>query len=503
MKIKKLAIIILMTTIFIILDTKVFAKTGEINSKDVKLRKKPDSSSTILDIIYEGDEVEILEQEDGWYKIKAKTSLGKVTGYVSKKEVNVKEENIPNNVEEKKEVEENTNTETPKGETEIYETVSTGEKTETTQDVVISTNIEENNQYTLTQEVSIKPLPLINSREKAKLTGNITVIETINNWARIENDIESGWIRKNTLKGAITTIETTAQYQETQELPTDDQKQKEQPVEAQTTETAQEEKVPEATKNEEAKEQTQPKETEINKTGYVSADGLRVRKGPSTDTEEINSLSKNDKVEIIGQTGNWYKIKLNGKIGYVSVKYISDTKVPETTSRSGSTLKNETITQPEEVKKEETTQSKEKQEQETSSPETAEPEQTTSGISGAAIVEYAKQYLGYKYVAGGASPSKGFDCSGFTTYVYKHFGISLNRSSKDQIKNGVAVQKSDLQPGDLVVFNNDANTKIGHVGIYIGNGNFIHASNPSDGVKITTLLSGYYAQRYVGARRVI
>ena len=101
------------------------------------------------------------------------------------------------------------------------------------------------------------------------------------------------------------------------------------------------------------------------------------------------------------------------------------------------------------------------------------------------------------------SPETGFDCSGFTQYVYKHFGISLYRSSKDQIKNGVAVEKSDLQLGDLVIFNDEGNKAIGHVGIYIGGGDFIHASNPKDGVKITTLLSGYYKIRYVGARRVV
>ena len=87
--------------------------------------------------------------------------------------------------------------------------------------------------------------------------------------------------------------------------------------------------------------------------------------------------------------------------------------------------------------------------------------------------------------------------------MYKQFGASLYRTSKDQIKNGVAVDKNNLQPGDLVIFNNEANTAIGHVGIYIGDGDFIHASNPKDGVKITTLLSGYYKIRYVGARRVI
>ena len=114
-----------------------------------------------------------------------------------------------------------------------------------------------------------------------------------------------------------------------------------------------------------------------------------------------------------------------------------------------------------------------------------------------------KKYLGYKYVAGGSSPSTGFDCSGFTTYVFRNFGVSLNRSSKDQIKNGTAVSKSNLQPGDIVIFKNQGKTAIGHVGIYIGSGNFIHAANKKEGVVITALSSSYYSQRYVGARRVI
>ena len=122
---------------------------------------------------------------------------------------------------------------------------------------------------------------------------------------------------------------------------------------------------------------------------------------------------------------------------------------------------------------------------------------------GEQIVRYAEKFLGTPYTWGGTSPDTGFDCSGFTTYVFRNFGVSLNRSSKDQIKNGTAVSKSNLQPGDIVIFKNRGKTAIGHVGIYIGSGNFIHAANKKEGVVITALSSSYYSQRYVGARRVI
>lgn len=478
MKINKIAITILMTTLLIILGTKVQATTGTINSDAVKLRKEPESK-TVLDLLDEGKEVEILEQEGTWYKVKAPTELGKVTGYISEEFLEVKE--TVENQETSDNQENDTNTEVQ----ENVETAPTVLVTETN----TSNNIEENGKYTLEQEISIKRLPLINSKQKAKISGNITILEIINDWSRVESDIESGWIRTTTLKNLLVKTEETTQEPE-------------QTVEQQPTEVTPEESITEANdKTEQTEEVQESQETTINKVGYISAEGLKVRKGPSTDTEEITSLSKNDKVQIIGQSGKWYKIDLNGKIGYVSAKYISDTKLPETTSRSGSTLKNETseiVTEKEEEKEPEETV---KVEEKPATPVT--PETSTSGTTGTAVVEYAKQYLGYKYVSGGATPAKGFDCSGFTSYVYKNFGISLNRTSSDQIKNGVAVDKNDLQLGDIVLFNNDANTRIGHVGIYVGNGNFIHASNPSDGVKITTLTSGYYAKRYVGARRVI
>lgn len=478
-KVRNLAIIVLMITILMILSIKVEATTGEINSETVRLRKEPNSKSTILDQLDKGDKVEILDQKDGWYKIKAETEQGNVTGYISEKLIDVEKGKIPTDttVNEEKNttaeetntlVEETTNVDESK---DLMETsIESQENSEKLQTEGMTEKIEENKEYIVEQEIIIKALPLMNSREKAKTSGKIEVIEIINDWSRIENDTECGWIRTNTLKQVLKQVDIPAQEQQPEtEL--------KEPIITE----------PEISKQE--PEQKPNKEgTVANKTGYVTAEGLRVRKEPDSSSEELDSLKRNDKVEIIGQTGNWYKIKLNGEIGYVSSKYISDTKVPETTSRSGSSLK-----------KEETLAG---QNQETNE---AKPEEISeeSKSTGAEVVEYAKKYLGYKYVSGGSSPEKGFDCSGFTLYVYKHFGITLNRSSGAQIKNGIAVEKSDLQLGDIVLFNNDANTSIGHVGIYIGNGNFIHASNPKDGVKITTLTTGYYEKRYVGARRVI
>jgi cell wall-associated NlpC family hydrolase len=110
------------------------------------------------------------------------------------------------------------------------------------------------------------------------------------------------------------------------------------------------------------------------------------------------------------------------------------------------------------------------------------------------VVGIAMNYLGVPYVWGGASPS-GFDCSGFTMYVYAQVGISLPHNAAMQYGMGSPVGREFLQPGDLVFFNG-----LGHVGLYIGGGQFIHAPHTGDVVKISSL-TGWYASTYVGARR--
>jgi peptidoglycan DL-endopeptidase CwlO len=113
------------------------------------------------------------------------------------------------------------------------------------------------------------------------------------------------------------------------------------------------------------------------------------------------------------------------------------------------------------------------------------------------VVGIAMQYLGIPYQWGGESPSTGFDCSGFTYYVFSRVGVSLPRTVSAQYGVGASVSRSQLAPGDLVFFNG-----LGHVGIYIGGNQFIHSPHTGDVVKISSI-TGYYSSNWVGARRVL
>ncbi|MBZ9609439.1 NlpC/P60 family protein [Clostridium estertheticum] len=112
-----------------------------------------------------------------------------------------------------------------------------------------------------------------------------------------------------------------------------------------------------------------------------------------------------------------------------------------------------------------------------------------------AVIAYASNFLGTPYLWGGSSPA-GFDCSGFTQYVYAHFGVSIGRTTFDQIKNGVQVSRNSLQSGDLVLFGSVGNPH--HVGIYVGNNTYIHAPSTGDVVKVSAMTRS----DFISARRV-
>ena len=225
-------------------------------------------------------------------------------------------------------------------------------------------------------------------------------------------------------------------------------------------------------------------------TGYamVNTDALNMRSKASTSGSILKVLEDGDCVALKGFENGWFKVDADGTVGYVSGDYVTLrlTKPAEPTpeTNSGGTT------------------------QQPSGGGTTPPPSTGSGV-GADIAAYAQTFIGVPYVYGGATPS-GFDCSGFVQYVYKHFGYSLPRGSNDQYRKGTAVSKSELQPGDLIFFDNGTGNPTSHVGIYIGGGKMVHSTEYNygngkwvKGVQIHALSNAWYAKIYLGARRIV
>jgi len=191
----------------------------------------------------------------------------------------------------------------------------------------------------------------------------------------------------------------------------------------------------------------------------VNAGTLNVRADASFDSRVVRTFYRGHKVEVRGEKGDFYIIENGEWDAYVAKEYISWISVEDYNAPSVST-------------------------------------------GSQAVVDVARQYLGVPYVYGGSSP-RGFDCSGFTKYVYSQMGVSINRTASGQASNGVWVSRSDLQPGDLLLFGPYSGGGIGHAGIYIGDGNMIHSPKPGRSVCIESINSSYYSSRYVQARRII
>ena len=191
--------------------------------------------------------------------------------------------------------------------------------------------------------------------------------------------------------------------------------------------------------------------------GRTNGDGVNVRAGASTDSEVLATVNKGTVVTVNGFDNGWYDVTCEyGTEGYIHSDFL---------------------------------------------------DLTSSNSSSSDIVDSAMQHLGTRYVYGGAS-SSGFDCSGFTMYMYKQLGYSLPHTATGQWQSGIGTKVysiSELQPGDLVFFNDpsrNAGKACSHAGIYIGNGQHIHASSSKNGVVISDLTSGYYNRYFIGGIHV-
>ena len=311
------------------------------------------------------------------------------------------------------------------------------------------------------QDTQIRILPLINSNvlENISSGATVTIITSTNKWTFVETDTISGWILNSALEENTTSTSDNQTTENTDNGNTDDTN---------------------SSENNDTTNQSSDTMYDTAVTKYINGSSVYTRNEPSTDASIVISLIRNTDVTVTGENGDWYKVKYGDFEGYIFKELLSDEQTEQTNRH---------------MPLAETTNLQENIEQTSNSNESS---------LGQEIVEYAKQYLGYPYVYGGAGSSS-FDCSGFTMYVYKNFGYSLSHSARAQSKMGTYVEKENLQPGDLVFFlDYETMDDIGHCGIYIGDGNFIHASSGTGYcVKISTLLSGSYDRRYATARRLI
>ncbi len=464
---KKFTITLLGIASICALSTNTFATDGTVTASSVRIREQASTSSEIVESIPKDTIVNVISEEEGWYKVEYNGKEGYIKSNFLKvsEDENETTDNTTIDVSETEEnnVEEN-NIDTPEEEN--------NENTEEITDTLYS-----NSDIYLIATYSSSTIGSLTKGTK------VEVEMTIGNWSYVSSKDVMGWIPNYKLMKEYEQLENDTEVSEEPEV-------------------------------------TEEKDNTVNEKGYLSSSAANLREGPGTDYQVIGGVASNEEFTVLSEKNGWYKVKTSDDTeGYLLKSLVTLGERP-VTSRSNDIrivqpidlssantekkqeeakqeeTKKETSTSKENEVKKETEKNKEK-EQDKVSNEKVQDTTSDANKQRVELVAYAMKYLGYKYKAGGASPKTGFDCSGFTQYVYGHFGYKLSRSSSSQKNDGTKVKnKASLEIGDLLLFS-------GHVGIYIGNNEFIHASNPDDGVKITSLSDSYYVKNYLGARRII
>lgn len=495
----RLFIITIALLLFIQLPT--FATTGKSTVSNLRIRKTPSTDGEVIDVLGLEDKVEILGEQGDWYNI----SFKKVNGYVSKtyittdedtKENNNSEGNSAQNQENNNSDANNTTEQTNGNEQNSNgnneENNNTSESANSNQQEVKEEK-PVNKVFKIAEKTQVTILPLLTSEIIGEVDKdeNVNLINNAGLWAYIQTNKYSGWIRIDKLSTENVNVDNT----DTTNNNSDNNQNTTSNVSKDNNQNV------ENNNNNDNNSQTNYSP----KTMYAKSSGINVRSESNTSSEVVTSIGINAEVKVVGEENGWYKVEVDGSKGYIRNDLLSNEKV-EVSSRSNDIDRSATNenTNLNNANTNNTTNNtnnntnNDNTQQETTSSNSVPV--SSSGVSGNDIVEYAKQFLGCRYVYGAAGPSS-FDCSGLTMYVYKHFGYSLSHSSRVQATQGKAVT-GELQPGDILVFTNGGST-VGHVGIYIGNDKFIHASDSTTGVIISNLSDRWNKSKYVGARRIL
>lgn len=483
-----LAIMITSISLFF-MNTSFAANTATVTVETANLRETASSTSKILELINKGESVEIVEKEEDWYKVKYKG----IVGYLRNDLVTTNNENTTSN-NDNSTLANTTNTEntsnTANAQNEAQENVNVANETanEVIQNTAVETNTEGTEpttevqdvkgKYKVKEDITLKVIPLIHALDLENINKDteVEVTDVMNYWAYATVENKQGWVVLEKLERVDETAKTTEDTQTT---------------DAQTTDTQSSQEKTNTTES----NTTQPQNTvtQTSKTMYANSQTVNVRSSADRNSSLVTQIAINTKVEVVAEENSWSKVNVNGKQGYILSSLLS-TKKQDTTrsleeSRTTSTVNNETTS---------STSSNTSSSSTSNNGTTSSNENTSTGTNasttGNSVVAYAKQFIGVKYTYGGTSPSTGFDCSGFTSYVYKNFGISLPRTSGGQSGVGAAVSRANLVAGDLVIYN-------GHVAIYVGGGNVIHAPRPGKTVCIVPLDQAGYG--FSGGRRVL
>lgn len=459
------------------------ATTITVATETLNLRKEASTSSDIVATLSEGLKCELIREDGDWYKVK----YNKYIGYVSKEYVTKNEDNSQ------------TDTKADGTSDDTNNDDNNNANVDTDSNQSSDTNVDMTTQSTgkISIKTDVRIVPLIYSSKIDELAKNasVTILNQMNGWSYIQTDTITGWIRSDVITGKKVVSNGSDKISEK--------------TNTGTTNNSSDNNEKTTTGGEASGSTTDNNQTTsyTEKTMYVNESSVNVRTQASTSSKIMMVLGLNQKLTVIGESGDWYRVKTSEGNGYVSKELLSD---KQTTTSRGVKLSDRTTT----TSRISATTIVAKATAQTNGNTTSSKVSYSSSVKGEKVVKYAKQFLGVPYVYGGASKS-GFDCSGFTMYVYKKFGISMEHGAKMQSKLGKAVNadkksasslKRNLQAGDLVFFlDYETMEEIGHCGIYIGDGKFIHASSGSGYcVKINSLLPGeYYNTRYCAARRVL